>query len=259
MPRRQSVSGEDELSRLVELGFSEQFVKRLRSAGIRSLAQVTLFNEEELVELLSLSDPEPARRLIATVRELLGLGPRGRTGREVIEEVSRMPVVRTGVEGLDNAVGGLRFGASHEFAGEFGAGKTIMALQVAVAAAAQLGVRVIYIDTERTLSQYLTSQLIKNLCNRFGIDYDGFINERLIVYTPATVDDLETSIKSSVTDQSLNNNARVIIVDSITALYRAQFRGRERLAERQQRLHYVLDWLRRLTIRLGCWWSTLIK
>ncbi len=40
-------------------------------------------------------------------------------------------------------------------------------------------------------------------------------------------------------------------MDSITALYRAQFRGRERLAERQQRLHYVLDWLRRLTIRLG--------
>ena len=49
----------------------------------------------------------------------------------------------------------------------------------------------------------------------------------------------------------LSSNARVIIVDSITALYRAQFRGRERLAERQQRLHYVLDWLRRLTIRAG--------
>jgi DNA repair protein RadA len=37
----------------------------------------------------------------------------------------------------------------------------------------------------------------------------------------------------------------------VTALYRAQFRGREKLAERQQRLHYILDWIRRLTIKFG--------
>jgi len=40
---------------------------------------------------------------------------------------------------------------------------------------------------------------------------------------------------------------RLIIVDSVIALYRAQFRGREWLAERQQRLNYVLDWLKRLS------------
>ncbi|MGC9180920.1 MAG: ATPase domain-containing protein, partial [Vulcanisaeta sp.] len=95
------------------------------------------------------------------------------------------------------------------------------------------------------------SQLIKNLCSRFGVDYEKVISDYLLVYNPATVDDLEDFIKLKLTDLVINSNAKVIVVDSITALYRAQFRGRERLAERQQRLHYVLDWLRRLTIRLG--------
>ncbi|ADN49565.1 ATPase domain-containing protein [Vulcanisaeta distributa] len=249
--KTESINEPSELSRLTELGFSRQTIERLMSVGVRSLRHILLFNAEELQELLGSPDTELPRRLINTARELLAEAPTATTARERIEALSKAPILKTGVDGLDSAVGGLRFGVSHEFAGEFGAGKTIMALQAAVASIGQFGFRVVYIDTEKTVDQYLGSNLIKNMCSRFGVDYEKVINDYLLIYNPATVDDLEDFIKLRLADLVLSNNARVIIVDSITALYRAQFRGRERLAERQQRLHYVLDWLRRLSIRAG--------
>ncbi|WP_054853530.1 ATPase domain-containing protein [Vulcanisaeta distributa] len=253
MTRKRADSiGESELSRLVELGFSRQTVDRLINAGVRSLRHVLLFNAEELQELLGSPDTDLPRRLINTARELLAESPSAVTARERIEAISKMPILRTGVEGLDQAVGGLHFGASHEFAGEFGTGKTIMALQTAIASISQFGFKVVYIDTEKTIDQYLGSQLIRNMASRFNVDYNQAINDYLLIYNPVTVDDLEDFIKLRLTDLVISGNAKVVIVDSITALYRAQFRGgREKLAERQQRLHYVLDWLRRLTIRLG--------
>jgi DNA repair protein RadA len=127
-----------------------------------------------------------------------------------------------------------------------------MSLQVAVASVAQHQVGVVYIDTEKTIDQYLTTgKLIENMCNRFGINCGEFLERDLIVYNPATVEELEDFIKLKLANQVISGGVGVVIIDSVTALYRAQFRGRERLAERQQRLHYVLDWIRRLTIKFG--------
>jgi DNA repair protein RadA len=165
--------------------------------------------------------------------------------------LSRQRVVRTGVEEFDNLTGGVRFGSSYEFAGEFGAGKTVISLQIATAAAVQHQVGVVYIDTEKTLDAYLNGKLIENMCNRFGINYDEFLERDLVIYNPATVEELEDFIKLKLANQVISGGVGVVIIDSVTALYRAQFRGRERLAERQQRLHYVLDWVRRLTIKFG--------
>ena len=253
MPKKRAESaGEStELDKLIDLGFSRQTIERLVSAGVKSLRHILLFNAEELQELLGSPDTELPRRLINAVRELLAESPTAATARERIEALSRAPMLKTGVDGLDQAINGLRFGASHEFAGEYGTGKTIMALQTAIASIGQFGFSVVYVDTEKTIDQYLGSQLVKNMCGRFSVDYDRLINDYLYVYNPATVDDLEDFVKLRLADLVLSNNVRIIVIDSITALYRAQFRGREKLAERQQRLHYVLDWLRRLTIRTG--------
>jgi DNA repair protein RadA len=174
------------------------------------------------------------------------------SARERIEALNRQRIVRTGVEEFDKLVGGLRFGSSYEFAGEFGAGKTIMSLQIAVASVAQHQVGVVYIDTEKTLDAYLVhGKLIENLCGRFGVNYNEFLERDLVVFNPSIVERLEDFVKSRLADLVVNGGVGVVIIDSVTALYRAQFRGRERLAERQQRLHYVLDWVRRLTIDYG--------
>ncbi len=100
-----------------------------------------------------------------------------------------------------------------------------MALQVAIASISQFGFRVVYIDTEKTIDQYLGSNLIRNMASRFNVDYNQAISDYLLVFNPATVDDLEDFIKLRLTDLVISGNARVVIVDSITALYRASSGG----------------------------------
>ncbi|PLC68149.1 DNA recombinase [Vulcanisaeta sp. EB80] len=241
----------DDLDSLRSYGVSSQMIERLRAVGVTSLKHLLLFNAEELMELLNLSELDTARKVIMAARELLEDEPRPMSARERVDSLSRQRVVRTGVEEFDKLVGGLRFGSSYEFAGEFGAGKTIMSLQIAVASVAQYGVGIVYIDTEKTLDAYLNGKLIENMCNRFGINYDEFLERDLVVYNPATVEELEDFVKIRLADLVVNGGVGVVIIDSVTALYRAQFRGREKLAERQQRLHYILDWIRRLTIKFG--------
>ena len=241
----------DDLDALRSFGVSAQMIERLRAVGVTSPKHLLLFNAEELMELLNLSELDTARKVIMAARGLLNDEPKPMSARERIESIVRQRLVKTGVEEFDNLTGGVRFGSSYEFAGEFGAGKTIMSLQIAVASVAQHQVGVVYIDTEKTLDAYLNGKLIENMCNRFGINYDEFLERDLVIYNPATVEELEDFIKLKLANQVISGGVGVVIIDSVTALYRAQFRGRERLAERQQRLHYVLDWIRRLTIKFG--------
>ncbi|WP_084019841.1 ATPase domain-containing protein [Vulcanisaeta thermophila] len=251
MPKKSSTTEDGEFAPLIDAGLPRAVVERIRAVGLTSLRQLVLYNPEELAEILGYQDVAVAEKVIAVARRALGMDTQPLTARERLERVGSVPVVKTDIKEFDNLIGGLRFGASYEFAGEFGSGKTIMALQVSVASVAQHGVGVVYIDTEKTLDSYLGSELLKNMCTRFGVNYDEFLDKHLLTYNPATVDELEEFIRVRVSGLVTGGSARVIIVDSVTALYRAQFRGRERLAERQQRLHYVLDWLRRLTIREG--------
>jgi DNA repair protein RadA len=255
MPRKMKAEEKpqsiDDLDALRSFGVSAQMIERLRAVGVTSPKHLLLFNAEELMELLNLSELDTARKVITAARELLGDEPKPMSARERVEALSRQRIVKTGVEDFDNLTGGLRFGSSYEFAGEFGAGKTVMSSQIAVASAAQYGVGIVYIDTEKTLDSYLNGKLIENMCTRFNVNCNEFLERDLIVYNPATVEELEDFIKLKLANQVISGGVGVVIIDSVTALYRAQFRGRERLAERQQRLHYVLDWIRRLTIKFG--------
>jgi DNA repair protein RadA len=64
------------------------------------------------------------------------------------------------------------------------------------------------------------------------------------VYRPLNTGELERFVKFTL-NTYLDQGARLVVVDSIIVLYRAQFRGIEWLARRQQAINYVLDWLKR--------------
>ena len=72
--------------------------------------------------------------------------------------------------------------------------------------------------------------------------------ENIYVIRPLNVDELEELVIEEM-PSLLREGARLLIVDSIIALYRAQFKGREMLAARQQRINYLLDWLKRYARR----------
>jgi KaiC/GvpD/RAD55 family RecA-like ATPase len=69
------------------------------------------------------------------------------------------------------------------FAGEFGAGKSMFAIQCAVKAAAE-GWRVIYIETEGALN----IQLFERIAKRFGADLNSLVDKLTITQATDALD-----------------------------------------------------------------------
>jgi len=95
---------------------------------------------------------------------------------------------------------------------------------------------VIYIETEGALN----IQLLEKIAKRFGADLNALV-DRLTTTQATDVLDVK-EILLSLFKQPVD----LVVTDSfVSHALRAQFRGRERLAARQQFLAYLLDVLRR--------------
>jgi DNA repair protein RadA len=211
--------------------------RKLEELGVVSLEHLVEFTVDELVD--AGIEPSTAERLLARAREALGRRPRAVKASELLKAQHR--AVKTGVAELDEKTpwGGLREAFIYEFAGEFGAGKSMLAHQIAVRSVAEGFGGAVYIDTEGTFSP----GLVERIARRFGAEPEAVL-DKISVYVPDNVSALEAFVKSELPGH-LREGARAVVVDTITALYRAEFVGRESLSERQQRLHYLVDWFRR--------------
>jgi len=226
-----------------EKGIGRITLKRIEdSLGLKYVNELVLFNAEELSERTGI-DVERAEKILRAARRLVK--PTKATRVSEISEVGEY--LTTGIGSLDTLLGGgLKTGELYEFAGEYGSGKTQLCHQLAVTvqlppAKGGLGAACCYIDTEGTFSK----MRIEKISGRFGIEdaLDNIYYVRVI-----TVGELEDFVIENLQGLVRENNVRLIIIDSIIALYRSQFRGREWLARRQQRINYLLDWLKRLSI-----------
>ena len=218
---------------------------------VECVEDLALFNPEELSERAGI-EPEKAAAIVRAARRLarekLGL-KRVYSGAEYARVLEGRDVLTTGVGALDELLGGgLRAWDVYEFAGEFGTGKTQLCHQLAVTvqlppSRGGLSGKAVYIDTEGTFSP----QRVEAMAERFGVErpLDG-----IYVVRPLNVDELEEAVIEDL-PALMRDNVRLIVVDSIIALYRAEFKGREMLAARQQRINYLLDWLKRYARRYG--------
>ncbi|MEZ0345820.1 MAG: DNA repair and recombination protein RadA [Infirmifilum sp.] len=232
----------DEL--LHEEGIGKVTVARLKAAGIETLEDLVLFNPEELEEMAGI-DFERAFRIVRTARRIIGWEAKAISGKEYASMLRQRDSLTTGVSSIDSLLGGgLTAYDIYEFAGEFGSGKTQLCHQLAVTVQLSpshggLGGSAVYVDTEGTFSP----ERVEAIAKRFGVE-DPLAN--IYVVRPLSVDELEEFVVRELS-KYLKNDARLVVIDSVIALYRAQFRGRERLAMRQQRINYMLDWIKRLS------------
>jgi DNA repair protein RadA len=149
----------------------------------------------------------------------------------------QFPVLKTGVAEFDEKTpwGGLRRGLIYGFAGEFGAGKSMFAIQASVRAAME-NWKVLFIETEGSLN----NRLFERIANRFGTELKALVDRLTITQTIDALDVKE--ILKGLHRQPVD----LVVIDSfVSHALKAQFRGRERLASRQQFLNYLLDILRR--------------
>ncbi len=218
-------------------GVGPKTLEKLQELGVTSVEHLAEFTVEELVE--AGIEYDRAVKILQQALQRAG-GARPATLRELRQRQLR--VFKTGVAEFDEKSPwkGVREAFIYEFAGEFGAGKSMLAHQLVVAALKEgFTDKAVYVDTEGTFSP----ALVEAVARRFGVELEK-LEDSVVVYQPANVVQLEQIVKYDL-PRHIQEGCRLVVIDTITALYRAEFVGREHLAARQQRIHYLIDWLRR--------------
>jgi DNA repair protein RadA len=140
--------------------------------------------------------------------------------------------------------GGVESQAITELTGEFGSGKSQICHTLCVTAAAnnnkgQIN-STIFIDTENTFRP----ERVHQIAEARGLDSEE-IMKKVFVCKMVNSAQLEALIRN-LGKYIEEHKAKLVIVDSIISLHRAEYTGRETLAERQQRLNVMLHKLLRL-------------
>jgi DNA repair protein RadA len=147
---------------------------------------------------------------------------------------------------LDNLfAGGIETQALTEFYGEFGSGKTQICHTLCLSSQLSveehgLGGGVLYIDTESTFRPERVAQIARAR----GVDVDKALSN-IHVAKVYNASHLELIVKA-LGNLIQQNSIKLVIVDSIISLHRAEFIGRGTLSERQQKLNAVMHRLKRI-------------
>jgi len=215
---------------------------KLRERGYYTVRDVAYASVKELAEILG--SEERAQQIVEEARKMLGLNG-FITALKLYEQRLKARRISTGVRALDQLLlGGIETRAITEVVGEYGSGKTQLCHQLAVMVQLPedrggLGAKAIYIDTENTFRPERVAQIAKAR----GLDPNQALNN--VFYAKALSVDHQMMLVEYVRQLARQEKIGLVIIDSLIAHFRAEFPGRENLAERQQKLNkHIADLLR---------------
>ena len=226
-------------------GIGPGIAAKLEAAGIYDLMGLAVMSPPALSELAGIGEAV-ARKAIQASRSMMNLG--FMSGDEYAKKREDIIFITTGSENLDNLLGGkgVETKAMTEIYGAFGSGKTQLALSLAVNTQLpkeQKGAngKAVYIDTEGTFRP----DRIKQIAEAMGANPEKALKNILVArafnsdHQILLVDKINELIKDG-------EPIKLVIVDSLTAHFRAEFSGRGQLADRQQKLNRYLHNLMKL-------------
>ena len=222
-------------------GVGASTAEKLQEAGYYDLMSLAVASPGELVESVGVSEPV-ARKIINAARNNLDMG--FQSGDDLLKKRERVIKIPIGSDAFNTLMdGGFETGSITECFGEFGSGKTQLGhiLCVNVQKLDPTAV-IVYIDTENTFRP----ERIKQLAEGAGISTEQVLSN--IRVGRAYNSDHQMLLAEKVEDliQKQNLNVKLIVVDSLTAHFRAEFIGRGTLAERQQKLNKHMHTLLKL-------------
>jgi DNA repair protein RadA len=230
-------------------GIGPTTAKKLKEAGIISVMDLAVTSAEELAIEINASKDSAATFIMAAqklLRDSNILEKEFVTADAALEKRRSMLRCSTGSEALDELLlGGIETQAVTEFYGEFGSGKsqvchTLCATARQAIESNGLEGNVIYIDTEGTFRPERLNQIARAR----GFDPTQVLKSVAVckVYNSSHLELIIKDLGKYVNDF----RAKLVIIDSIISLHRAEFAGRGTLADRQQRLNSMLHKLIRL-------------
>jgi len=228
-------------------GVGSKTADKLEENGITSVKELAMSSEDVLINDLSIGQGT-SQKILENAREQLKTHGTGFSrGDTVDEKQQNLKKITTGSDKVDSLFGGEGVPCDYitEFYGENSSGKsqTMMSLAVNVQmpeSEGGLGKGVAYIDTE---SAVLTER-IAEIAEAKGLDKDEILEN---IFISQTIDaaDLSEKVKSAKKLCS-QEDIGIVIIDSISSHYRAEFDGRNELSERQDAMGGVIKDLQEL-------------
>jgi DNA repair protein RadA len=216
-------------------GVGEATAEKLREAGYDNMMTLAVASPRDLAEVTGIGEGAAAK-IIAAARKYADVG-NFETGEQILERRKEIQKLTTGSKALDDLLGGgLETQAITEFYGEFGSGKTQVMHQLAVNATMPkdkggFDTDVLILDTENTFRP----ERIVQMANFRGADPDETLKR--IHVARAYNSHHQILLAEKAADETKEYQARLMIVDSLTSHFRAEYMGRGSLAERQQLLN----------------------
>jgi DNA repair protein RadA len=224
-------------------GIGPKTAEKLREVGFTDPMMIAVISPSELAAVAEIGETQAAK-IIAAVREILDIGLV--TADKILERKQKALRITTGSKALDNLLGGgVETQAITETYGAFGSGKTQLAHQLSVNVQLPpekggLGKSAVYIDCEGTFSP----NRIVSMAKAKGLDPQAALKN--IFVARAFNAEHQMFIVDKLKEQIEEKNIGLIVIDSITSHFRAEYVGRGELAERQQKLNKHLHALQRL-------------
>ena len=230
-------------------GIGPTTARKLKEAGIVSVMDLAVTSADELAVEINASKESAAAFIIAAqklLRDSNVLEKEFITADVALEKRRSMLRCSTGSGALDDLLlGGIETQAVTEFYGEFGSGKSQICHTVCATArqpveSGGLDANTIYIDTEGTFRP----ERVQEIARSRGYDSTQILKSIAVckVYNSSHLELIIKNLGKYVDDFK----AKLVVIDSVISLHRAEFAGRGTLADRQQRLNSMLHKIIRL-------------
>lgn len=230
----------EEEAKLTDIpGIGPGIAAKLEAAGVYDLMGLAVMSPAVLSDMAGVGEAV-ARKAIQAARGLLNLG--FMDGMEFAKKREDVGYITTGSKNLDNLLGGkgVETRSMTEAYGAFGSGKTQLALTLAVNVQLPkdkggLNGKAVYIDTEGTFRPARIRQISEGM----GANADKALKNILVAR--AFNSDHQILLLDKIGELIKNGEQiKLVIIDSLTAHFRAEFSGRGQLADRQQKLNRYL-------------------
>ncbi len=225
-------------------GVGEKTAEKLKEAGYEDLMAIAAASVGEICDAIDVGEGT-AEKVIESARSAVEMG--FESADKIYEKRKQVGKLTTGSKNLDKLLGGgIETGAITEAHGAFGSSKSQLAFQLAVNAQLPkekggLGGTALFIDTENTFRP----ERIQQISTALGLDPEKTLKN--ISIGRAYNSDHQILLVDKVKDIIKEKNVKLLVVDSLTSMFRSDYSGRGELAPRQQKLNRHLHELQKLS------------
>ena len=216
-------------------GVGPAIAEKLHEAGYNDILAIAVASPGDLSERCEIGEKK-AMDIIEGAKLCADIGG-FETGTDIMERRKEITKLTTGSKAFDELLaGGLESQSITEFFGDFGSSKTQVCFQLAVNATMPeerggLDSDVIIIDSENTFRP----ERIVQMATYLGLDPEETLSR--IHVARAFNSQHQILLVDKAMELAQQYKVRLLIVDSLTSHFRAEYVGRGTLAERQQVLN----------------------